>query len=178
MADKTIKSPLLKKPVVVQKEAPAGIKALAILYYINAAMMVIFTIFIIILATFIIAYLPAFESEIISSAELSGASGAEIIPLLTSGFIIFFAAILILIFLGSAIIDVIIGRGLWKLRKWARILVLVFTGIGALSSLAILPAYAWAGRFISIGMTLVSMAVNLLIFLYLLLNKEVKEAFS
>ncbi len=45
---------------------------------------------------------------------------------------LFIAAVAI----GAAALNVVIGWGLWHLKNWARILVIVFQGLGALSNLA------------------------------------------
>ncbi len=67
-------------------------------------------------------------------------------------------------------IEFFIGRGIWKGKNWARIIVIVFSAIGILFSLF--------GAFARNTIAIIGLIVNIAIGGYLLLSKEAKSAFS
>ncbi len=88
------------------------------------------------------------------------------------------SAILIVVgvfFLTMAVVDIVLGVGLWKGRRWARILTLVFSGIGVVGIIfAIIVSRAAVESIVG---NFFSLIVNGLIFYYLGFSKEAKAAF-
>lgn len=65
---------------------------------------------------------------------------------------------------------IFISRGLWKLKNWARIAVLIFAGIFIL----VVPSFLSLPLYKSILLVI----PGIVILFYLILNKRVKEAFN
>lgn len=92
------------------KEAPIGVKILAILSYIGAVLFLISGV-----------------------AMLFGGSFlANIFGIASLGFGLVLAAIVMFAF---AVLDYFVGKGLWKGQNWARILIIVFAILGFVSAL-------------------------------------------
>jgi len=133
------------------KEVPIGVKIISILYYIAAGSGILFAIFL-----------------FAGSAFLS-----TLFPFLTTisawGYIlVVFCAIMVL---GFSVLSFFIARGLWNAKNWARILVIVFSGLGILGVLSSL--------FSNFSFSLiVQLAVHGAIGGYLLFAKEVKKLFK
>ena len=100
---------------------------------------------------------------------VAGGKLIEIIPLLA--FISAIIAIFSVIFLIFAALSFFIGLGLWKGKKWARVFVIVISMLGLFVALVSI-----VGTFNI--QTLVIGALNGIIGFYLIISKEVKEAFS
>ena len=133
------------------KEIPVGVKIIAVLYYIAAVLSAIFGIFFLIGAGFIGALIPGF-----------GALGAGIL-------------IVVGIFLiGAAVLGFFIGRGLWRAQKWARIIVIIFSIIGAV--MAIIQMITIGA--LVIASSIISLIIQAVIGGYLLFNGAVKKAFA
>src|SRR3990167_7256787 len=81
------------------------------------------------------------------------------------------AGVILLIF---ALIAILLGWGMWKLKNWARIITIVLCALGALAGVAIA---AMAGQMISAGFNLVFLLIYAWIIWYLL-RPHVKEAFG
>lgn len=133
------------------KEIPIGVKIISVLYYIATGLGILLTIFLFVGTAFLGSLFP-FLTAI-------SAWGYGLVIL---------CAILALAF---TVLSFFIARGLWKLKNWARILAIVFAGLGILGAI---------GSFAS-GFN-ISVVVQILahgaIGGYLLLSKEAKKAFA
>jgi hypothetical protein len=88
------------------------------------------------------------------------------------------SAILGVIVLGFAALDVLMGVGLWKLQNWARILTIVLSGLALLGSvLSILSPFAHIHVFLFLIRPLILAAIYAWILMYLF-KPHVKQAFG
>lgn len=133
-----------------QKSIPTGVKIISVLHYIGAGVMGI-------IGLMFILGGGMFESLLAENPELAS---------LSAGLFVFFG----ILFICFGVLAFFIGRGLWKLQNWARITAIVFSCIGAISSIISLVM----GDFGSI----VSLAIQVIIGSYLWFNKDVKKAFA
>lgn len=133
-----MKNELKVKAMPVSSERHWGISVLAVLGYIGAAL------------TLLAGLAMIFGSAAIASL-LAGVSGYEIFSTLGAMFII----IMGVIFLPLAVLYFFVARGLWNGKNWARIVTLVFAGLGVLNSLFALPV------------SIINLALNGLIIWYL-----------
>ena len=144
----------VKKTSVTKKSAnisvPTGVKIISILYLIGSIFLA--------LAGILSFVGGSFVGALFSSIPIIGLLGAG-----------FFAIIGILV-LAFAVLCFLISRALKEAKSWARIVVIVLCTISALSELMALIS----GDFGSI----ISLAINLWIGGYLLLNKEAKAFFG
>lgn len=104
-------------------ERPIGVSILAILGYIGAActlLMGLAMIFFSAALASLVTNLPGFETAF-------GIIGAALFIVLG------------IIFLPLAVLDYFIARGLWNGKNWARILLLIFAGLGVLQGIIGLP---------------------------------------
>lgn len=141
-----------------EKSVPVLVKVLAIFHYVGAGLIAIVgltSIFFLGLFSIVLGtILPDFFSEL---------GGFALIGILG-----------LFLFLGLAVLSFFMGRGLWKAQNWARILVIVFAGLGVLATII----YLLLGMFEPAVNSIPSNLINIGIALYLLLNKKVKEAFE
>jgi len=163
-ASKTIlakKSVPVKKSVPI-KQVPTGVKVIAVLSYIGAASEAIFGLLYIIIALFM------------------GLSKAKSAASSTGGVMVLLIGLGILM-IGVGVLYFFIGRGLWRARNWARIITIVFSGLGALGGLVCLlmgivyPVYPMV---FAIPLGIVMLIIAGLIGGYLLFAKEVKKVFE
>lgn len=141
------------------KEIPVGVKIIAVLYYIGAVLGVIFGILFLV------------------GAGLIGtvASQIPIIGLFGSGLFVVAGIILI----GLGVLGFFMGRGLWKGKNWARILAIIFAGLGVIMAIvAMFTTQIGVNITGQIASQIVNLAINLVIGGYLLFSKKVKAAFS
>jgi len=135
---------------VPTKIVPTGVKIISVLSYIGAVILFISGIALLIGAGFVGSLLAA-------------------IPLIeTLGAGLFVAGGIIMI--GFGVLFFFIGRGLWKGRRWARIVVIVFAFLGVLMSII---SMIMGGILTGIPSIIIDLAIGL----YLLLNSSVKKAF-
>jgi len=130
------------------KKIPTGVKVISILYYITAILAIIFGLLFL----------------------FGGGAIANLIPglgILGGGLFI----VIGIIFIGLGILGFFIGRGLWKAKKWARILVIVFAGLGIISAITQMVQ----GDFMS---SIINLAINGIIGGYLIISKKVKKTFA
>jgi len=106
----------------VSNKRHLGITILAVLGYIGAVVTFLMGIALLLGS----AYLGSLIASIPATAEIS----SIIATIGTMGFIV-----LGIIFIGLAILDYFIAKGLWNGKNWARILMLILAGLGVLSSL-------------------------------------------
>ena len=144
-------------------QRPTGVTVLAVLDFIGAAFWLLMAVGGFVGATF----LGAIISQAMSRSD--GAVGAGIgaaIGVVIGIFGLIFGAIAVLM-----------GWGMWSLKEWARILQIVFAGIGAcFDALALLIALAHF-RILGMMWDLVWLAVNIFI-IYYLIQPQVKVAFA
>jgi len=135
---------------MAKKEAPTGVKVISVLYYITA------------FAYGLLGLLLLFGSSIMGTI----ASQIPWLALISAGLFIVVGILL----LGIAILIFFVGRNLWQLKSWARTVVLIFSGIGALSALIAV----FQGDFGNI----VSLGINIWIGYYLLKDKDAIKTFT
>lgn len=139
------------KVISVEKQVPVGIKIISILYYIGAIIGIILA------GIFFFMHITTIGSQAVGTSFLGG---------LGVGFIIGG-----IIMISLSVLGFFIGRGLWKAKPWARIVAIIFTGLGILIAVI---------SMITVGIlaNIISLVTNLAIGGYLLFNKKVKEAFA
>ncbi len=81
------------------------------------------------------------------------------------------------VFVVAALISLVVGVGLWKLKNWARILTIVFSILGVLSNLAGAVIPMMTGEPVSAVSSLIGLGVNVLILWYMF-QPDVKQAFG
>ncbi len=140
----------IEQKMVKLKSVPTGVKVVSVLYYVYGVIGIIFG-----LLFFV-------------SAGFMDSIAKEIPQLRVFGAGLFF--ILGIILIGLGILGFFIGRGLWKAKSWARILVIIFAFFGIIASIVNLIK----GNFGSIF----GLVINGLICGYLLFNKNVKKTFA
>jgi len=144
-----------------KKNPPFGVKFISILTYIGSGLIFLIAIFFLILG--ITIFSSPTSMPLPSEIDL-GIFGS--LSEFTGTFSIFITFILILF----SILVFFIARYLWKGRVWARILVIVFSILGVLSSLISL----FQGDFSSLW----GLIINFLIAWYLLFNLKAKKFFK
>ena len=162
MAKKRVaKKEVKKRQIIRKKEIPLGVKIISILGFIGAAFLAISAILIIIGGIFVIVshvVLP-FPSEV--SANVINAFNMFLGPgLIVIG----------LIFLVFAAIGYFISMGLLRLKNWARIVVIVLSILGAVSSLSSI-LFGGFGQ-------IVPFVIQAVIAIYLIFSEKVKKAFN
>lgn len=128
-------------------EVPTGIKVISVLYYIGAVFELIF-------AVLLFVGSGAIKTKVPLLAVLG--------PFLIVGGIIL---------LGLAVLSFFVGWGLWKAKKWARIVAIIFAVIGVL--LAIIGMVQ--GQIVS---NILGLVISAGIGAYLLFSSDVKTAFA
>jgi hypothetical protein len=136
---------------MAQKEIPTGVKIISVLYYIGAVLFALLGILFIVGAGMI----NTIASEIPLIAELGAG--------------LFVVAGIIMIALG--VLAFFIGKGLWKAKSWARILVIILSCLGVLSTLISMIQG-------DISSNIFNLLLNGVIGGYLWFNNSVKKAFA
>jgi hypothetical protein len=133
------------------KEVPVLVKVISILYYISAVFGLLFAIFLFVGSAFLSTLMP-FLTTISALGYM----------------LVIFCAIMVLVI---SVLSFFTARGLSKAKNWARMLAVVFAGLGVLGGLSSLfSGFSFA--------VIVEIAVYGAMGWYLLSNKEVKEAFA
>ncbi len=147
--------------MVEVKEVPTSVKVISVMFFIGAAVLII------------VAGGALFFEEIIRTLVYSRPD----IPTTT------IPQILVYILLGM--FNIIVGIYLWKLKDWARITVIIVTGLGTLilfvSTISLMITTVSGTVFVEfwiLFLSLILLLVTATIFFYLLFNKKIKEAFS
>lgn len=141
---------------------PAGVIVIAILYFVGAAILLLAGI------GFIVGG-GAIAAMMSQQGQAGGSGLATLMGALGAGVGIFFMI--------WGAVDVLVGVGLLKLKSWARMVAIVFAGIGAcfqLFGLVSSLAHFNIGSFV---FTLIILGIQALIIWYLL-KPEVKAAFQ
>lgn len=133
-----------------KKEVPTGVKIISVLYYIGAAVCVLLGI------------------ALIAGGGLFGSMLDEVLGGFLGGIIIVVGIFAIAL----GVLNFFVAKGLWKGKNWARIVVIIFSILGAVSAINSLFR---AGNMVG---DLFSLAIDVVIGGYLLLNEEVKKVFA
>lgn len=141
-----IKQSKIAPPKIKKAEVPTGVKIISVFYYIFAVL------------TILVGVLALFLGGLLGG--VFGAMGA--------GLAILVAVIVIAI----GVVEIFVARGLWKGRKWARIIVIIFSILGVLEAITGLVQ----GNVVAVQ--IVWLLVNAVIGGYLWFSGSVKSAFS
>ncbi|MBX4211837.1 hypothetical protein KW787_00065 [Candidatus Pacearchaeota archaeon] len=141
----------MKMDSSMKHNIPTGVKVISILDYIGGAFGIIFGLIFILGGGAIANWATSIPG---ASRGLVGAGLAVI-------------GVVLIIF---GVLGILLGRGVWKGRSWARIIQIILAVLGALGALGKL----FTGHFGGI----VSLALNVWIGWYLVYNKEGKRYFS
>jgi hypothetical protein len=140
-------------------QRPVGVTIIEILYFLGAALCVLIGVGIMLGG--------GLFASLLSQQGQGGAAGA--------GFLAGLGVALGVIVLVLAVIPVLTGWGLWKLKSWARILAIVFAVLGLLGALfGLLGAFSHPGLLVSVVIRLV---IHGLILWYMF-QPDVKAAFG
>lgn len=156
MAKKPVKKAKQSVKESNSKRVPLLVKIISILGY-------VFSIMTIIMGVLFLAVFPSVQPIINEAIKNQAIASGQVLTtfsgISSTGVII--GGIFLIIF---GIIGLLISRGLWKGRHWARIVVIVISLMGAVSAL--------------FSLEIVRLIVDLAIGLYFLLSKDVKKAFA
>ena len=136
------------------KTVPGGLKFLSVLYYIGGALDIIFGI--------LFLFGAGFVGSIVSQIPFFAALGGGFLAL---------TAVLGIVFILLGVLGIFVGRGLWKLQNWARIVALIFAVLGVLMALSSLFQGGVVGG-------IFWLIIHGLIGWYLGFNKPVKALFA
>lgn len=126
------------------KKIPTGVKIISVLLYIAAVLGVIVGLFIIFGTGIITLFLPM----------LAG-----------------WGVLIGILIIGLSIFNFFVARSLWKAKNWARIITIIFAGVGIIFAIIQMVQ----GDFIS---SVINLAINGLIGGYLIFSKKVKKIFA
>ncbi|MGH9777661.1 MAG: hypothetical protein ACRD5I_04550 [Candidatus Acidiferrales bacterium] len=140
-------------------DRPTGVTILAILEFLGAGL------FILLGLLFLVGF------SLLGGAAGQAGEGSGMAVLMGLG------AVAGVVFLALALIPLAIGIGLWKLKNWARILVIVFSILGVLSNLAGAAIPLMTGDPVSAVSSVIGLGVNGLILWYMF-QPHVREAFG
>ena len=151
---------------MVKGQIPTGVKAISILFYIEAVMFGI------------MGLISFFTFLIIRKPLVTNIPELPDIPALDT-----FSQVIILtgiFFIGLGILYFFIGRGLWKGHKWARITAIIFTSLGILLGVISVVTSSVQG-IVNTGyfiIDIIEMIVKLVVVGYLIFSSKVKAVFS
>lgn len=135
------------------KKIPAGVQIISVFYYICAGLCVLLGLLVLILAKGIASYF--------------GEQDAALLSVITPGLIVGLGVFLMLL----GVLTFFIGRGLWRLRSWARILAIILGVVVAIYSIySMITGFAF--------MQIINLAISGAIAIYLIVDKEAKGAFK
>lgn len=165
MAKKKAKEEVKKEVKTAEKRAikrkiPIGIKIIAILFLALAVLSVYNGI---IYNSGKAEIASALQEELLQSGA-DNAAAQSMIPIIVGAIICWY-------FLG-AVIYLILGIGLWKLKRWARIITIILSILSVAASLFVI------GAIFSNWMSATKFIATIIIAVYLLFSKEIKEAFA
>ena len=145
----------VKRSVGLDK-IPTGVKIISVIYYISAFLFALFGLLIIIGSNAIINYLVTAAPELAT---------------VKYGTLLAIGVIVGILMIGVGVLSFFIGKGLWRLKQWARIIAIIFGILGLFSTI-----FSMASGFIVTQ--IVSLLVDGFITGYLLFNKDVKKLFK
>lgn len=153
----------MARKVKVKKSEDSGkipviVNIISIIYYIGAALYALIGILLITrsnaLVSYMISYYPNLGLETIGQGALAT-----------------MVVIMGVLILGFGVFVFFVGRGIWKLRKWARIVVIVLSILGILSAI-----FSIIGG--SVFIQIIKIAIHGFAGGYLLFSEEAKKAFK
>ena len=128
---------------------PTGVKVISILYYIGAGFSLLFGLLFLVGA--------GFMGTLASQIPLLGLFGSGL------------SVAIGIIIIGLGVLAILVGRGLWKGKNWARIVAIIFAALAVLSGFSSIIKGSYSSLF--------GLAINLLVGGYLLFSNNVKSAF-
>ena len=140
-------------------DRPIGVTILAILEFIGAGFLILVGLLLLVGMSMLGAMGGGGEGA--SMMGILGALGAA-------------AGVVVIIL---ALIPLAIGIGLWKLRNWARILVIIFAGLGALGNAARVIWGLGSGDMLNTVAGIIGLGIQALILWYMF-QLHVKQAFG
>ena len=154
----------IRDQIVKVQPIPIGVKIISVLYYISGFLGLIYEIEFFVSSKLLLAL----------KAGLLVYYLAYLTPLLTVGGVIFVGLIMVngIILSGLSILSCLIGFGLWKKQKWARISAIILAILGALLSTGLI---FFIGNLIV--MYIISLIINLYIVSYLIFSTDAKSVF-
>jgi uncharacterized membrane protein HdeD (DUF308 family) len=141
------------------KSIPTGVKVISVLDYIGAGLFALFGVIMLIVGIIALAN-PSFLQDT-PDVFLTSIAGFIGILMLIGGIIL----------IGLSVLSFFVARGLWKGKNWARIVSIIFAGIGVIFSIIAMTQ----GNILN---NLFNLAINLVIGGYLLFSSSVKKAFA
>lgn len=152
-----------------KREVPKGVKAIAIYYYLSAGLSLLIMLALILFTSLVMPWLiKTFASDIEKYMTPSS------LQLFITVFLVAMGIMLII----SAVFSLIIGIGLWKLKKWARIVAIVSAGLGMLSGGISILFSLISLNAVKTALYTPSLIISVFIFVYLLSDEKVKQAFA
>ena len=141
-------TPGMKKTPMMTGGTPLGVKIISIYHYIIAALLAVFAILL-----------------------LTGLSGVGVYEMMGSAFMDSglaesMAITLAIVYIVFAVLYFFVARGLWKLKKWAKIVAIVLAALGIVTGLNMTAT------------AIITLIINVAIIVYLLFINEAKQAFS
>jgi uncharacterized membrane protein len=150
----------VERKTTLKRKVPLGIKLIAVLFLIMAVLSVVNGVIYTLGRTEIAS---ALQEEILQSGADS-ASVQSMIPIIVWGIIGVY-------FLGG-VIYLVLGIGLWKIKRWARITTIILAilsiAVGLFAIKVIFSDWMSAAKFVA----------TIIIAAYLLFSKEIKNAFA
>jgi len=141
------------KQTEIVKKIPVGVQVVSILYYISAALCVLFGLLLIIGAN-------ALVSLVVDSTP-------ELASIITGTMFIIIGILLI----GIGVLLFFIGRGLWKLKPWARVLAIILAIVCIIYTVyTMIKGFAF--------MQIINLIIGGFIAIYLIFSNEAKKAFK
>ncbi len=157
------------------KNPPLGVKSIAILNYISAGFLLLGSILFLVAGILLIQNHDSYAVKLLDqfkqgnvTAELGADNLAKLTSALQTAGPILIGLAAAVLFLG--ILNIVMGVGLWRGRRWAYVLELILSGLGLLLALY--------GLFKGSLASIVSLVVHGGILLYLSLSGKVKAFFK
>lgn len=155
---------------IEKKEVPKGVKAIAVYYYLSAGISLLMALSLMLFNSLILPWLV--KTFILPNLDNS------IPPSSLQELITMFSIVMVAVLITSAVFSFVIGISLWKLKKWARTVSIISTGIGILSSIISLLFALISTNMLKVALYIPSLAISIWIFSYLLSNEKVLKAFA
>lgn len=145
-----------KKVESIKKNSlPTGVKIVAVLYYLWAILWMIFGLLVVIGSSAIMTYLIDMFPELAT---------------MKFGTLILLGMLAGLIMIGLGVLELLVARGIWKLKPWARITAILLSLLAVVNAIYLLT-------FGIDPVQLTRIVVDGGIVLYLIFNKEAKKLF-
>ncbi len=154
-----------------KKIVPTGVKVLSILNYVYGGFMFLFGIIFLLIGIYVLQN-PGELEKGLSVEDLAVIGSVSAIGPL---FVIF-----AILFILMAVLNLVIGFGLWKAKNWARLILLFLSFVSVFFSainLIIMVFYPETLTFLVLFTSLLTVGINVVIIMYLR-KKEIREFFS